>query len=670
MKCPICKEIDLVPVMTKNGVLVDLCPKCEGVWLDKGEIFYFTKAPAYLRWSIEEALKGAKPSSKVNPHTQDPLIELSLFGGKLVIDYCPKSGGIWLDKRELQRLPLAKKAGLKIDIDRNTRPGTQTEKRAPLVVLPNLGLVSGITLFLLYSLLALVLITLVNFGVLDSFLAILVGVAFAVLQFLFSPFLMDISLRWFYKVKWTAFEDLPSHLKSFLQDICSKHKIKIPRIGIIPDGSPNAFTYGHTPNNARIVITSGIKHLLETQELEAVVAHEIGHAVHWDMLIMTIAYLVPLILYYIFRTLIRMKTKGKDKSAPYRYAIAIASYIIYTISEYIVLWFSRVREYFADRFAGQATQSPNTLASALVKIGYGLAGKEKGKDNEKDQRAPQLESVKAMGIFDPTSARALAVTSYHPQSLGGEIDKENLKWAMKWDVWNPWAKYYELHSTHPLIAKRLLALSRQSEAIGKQPYITFDERRPESYWDEFFVDLFIRFLPLLAIIISIIWLIVSKDLALLKFGLVLLGVSYLINVTFSYKSSFFPEMNISSLLKKVKVSSVRPVPCTIKGKIIGRGIPGLIWSEDFVLQDKTGIIFLDYRQPLGIWNFLFGLLRAKRYIGQDITITGWYRRSPVPYVEIKSLETDSGTSNCYVFNVKIAWAVILIILGIGSVLFF
>ena len=57
--------------------------------------------------------------------------------------------------------------------------------------------------------------------------------------------------------------------------------------------------------------------------------------------------------------------------------------------------------------------------------------------------------------------------------------------AMKWDLWNPWATFYELNSTHPLTAKRLLHLSRQSEEFGEEPYITFNLSKPESYWDEF-----------------------------------------------------------------------------------------------------------------------------------------------------------------------------------------
>jgi len=142
------------------------------------------------------------------------------------------------------------------------------------------------------------------------------------------------------------------------------------------------------------------------------------------------------------------------------------------------------------------------------------------------------------------------------------------------------------------------------------------------------------------------------------------GFAYLGKIFFSYKFSYFPEMNVASLLKKIKVSAVRPVPCTIEGTIIGRGVPGLIWSEDFVLQDNSGIVFLDYRQPLAIWNWLFGLLRAKQYQGKRVKVVGWYRRSPVPYIEIKSFETDSGKSSCYVFKVKIGVALIIVGLGL------
>ena len=76
--------------------------------------------------------------------------------------------------------------------------------------------------------------------------------------------------------------------------------MKYPRIGYIDDGAPNAFTYGHTKNDARIVLTRGIFELLTEEEVKAVVAHELGHAVHYDMLFMTVAQLVPLFLYGVY----------------------------------------------------------------------------------------------------------------------------------------------------------------------------------------------------------------------------------------------------------------------------------------------------------------------------------------------------------------------------------
>jgi len=365
-----------------------------------------------------------------------------------------------------------------------------------------------------------------------------------------------------------------------------------------------------------------------------------------------------------------MESDGEDKSAAPRLAIAIASYILYIISQYVVLWLSRTREYYADRFAGDTTQNPNYLASGLVKIGYGLAGKESEKKKEdKEERNSGLEAVGALGIFDPESGVAMAVSSLSSVSaakrMGDEIDKENLIGAMKWDLWNPWAKYYEINSTHPLIANRLNHLSKQSEVLGKEPYIRFDEKKPESYWDEFFVDIVIRFLPQLTFVTGLAIFFVTNNAMWIGAGIFASGTTSLLKTKFSYKSDLFPEMSISSLLKKVKVSNVRPVSCKTKGTIIGRGIPGLIWSEDFVMQDETGIIFLDYRQPIPLWDFFFGLLRRAKYDHQEAEVVGWYRRAPVPFIELKSIKSrGENERKCYTYIAKYIWGGILSIMGL------
>ncbi len=556
--------------------------------------------------------------------------------------------------------------------------------------LPNLFIRSAMVLILLYALLTLVLIALTIFTPFTRGAALITGVVTATLQFIMAPGIIDRVLKRYYSMSWVKYEDLPVFLRNFITRTCRNIRMKNPRIGIIRDGAPNAFTYGHTPDNARIVLTSGIMDLLNEDELKGVVAHEIAHARHWDMLIMTAAQIVPLVLYYIFRGLAAMGDSGNGSSQDQNHRgdttgmIALASFVLYVVSEYIVLWLSRARECFADRFAGRITKNPESLASGLVKIGYGLAGKEaerksrqqKSKEQGKEKRKKHeeedtgFETVGALGIFDATRAAALAVSSLPSvgaaAKMGNEIDKENLRAAMKWELWNPWAKYYELGSTHPLIASRIHHLGRLSEMLGREPFIRFDEEKPESYRKEFMVDMFIKFLPVLVFIAFLAAAVVTGERLLLAAGISAAGFASFLKARFSYRFGVFPEKSVSDLLSEVKVSGIRPVPCRIKGVIIGRGIPGLVWSEDFVLRDDTGIIFLDYRQPLPFWDTFFGMFKRAEYDNQVAEVTGWYRRSPAPRIEIESIKVPGQKERkCYTYAARYVFAGIIAVAGLA-----
>jgi Zn-dependent protease with chaperone function len=509
-----------------------------------------------------------------------------------------------------------------------------------------------------------------------------------VLQFVFGPWLMDLSLRFLYKFSWVSPDELPPHLAEFVKRVAAEQKMKVPSFGLIHDGAPNAFTYGHTPNNMRIVITQGILDLLEPAEVEGVVAHEIGHGKNWDMLLMTIVQLVPLLLYYIYRLCL----SGKDKKNGYLTAVGVGAYVVYIASEYVVLWFSRCREYYADRFAGKVTGNPNALASALVKIGYGLAARGQSREQEQEQeqetagsskkkkkteRAPgALDAIGAMGIFDRKAAVAMVATMAGGGTTTVALSKENIKSAMQWDLWNPWATFYELNSTHPLIAHRLQYLGDQAAVMGQEPFVLFDRRKPESYWDDFAVDVLVMLLPLLLMLLGLgvaVGLGVSHLGAVaggskahwLVIGLPLLGmgIGSLIKTWRMYAAEYFAPLNVSGLLHKVKVSAVRPLPARLRGTIIGKGVPGLIWSEDFVMQDTSGILLLDYRQPLGLWEWLFGLLKAGQFAGKSVEAVGWFRRAPVPYLELKSITVDGITRNCYARHAKYVFAALLAVAG-------
>ena len=347
----------------------------------------------------------------------------------------------------------------------------------------NLFGISMLTMVGLYALLSIVVLGVcllvnipVSYGIIASIIAL-------ILQFLIAPFLTDLTMKWFYKVSFNV--ELPDYLKEYINDICQKEKIKAPRIGIIDDLAPNAFTYGRFKNDARLVITKGILEMLTEDEVKSVVGHEFGHIIHMDMLFMTVAQLVPLILYFLYQTFMNSESDDDNNNGA---IIAIVAYILYIISEYIVLWLSRTREYYADEYSIEITKNPNSLASALVKIGFGLSiGKTQIKENGKSKKIHSTSEIGALGIFDAKTSKSLIVTTNNKVD-----DKITIKNAMKWEMWNPWAFIYELRSTHPLISKRLLAISNYSNLYNQEPFITFDLKQEESYLDDFFIELIIK----------------------------------------------------------------------------------------------------------------------------------------------------------------------------------
>jgi Zn-dependent protease with chaperone function len=308
-----------------------------------------------------------------------------------------------------------------------------------LLALPNLFLRSVCTLALLYGLLGLVLITLATFNILTPSLAVLIGVAVVLLQYALGPWIMDLTLRFLYRMRWVQPEELPPHLEQFVRRVCDEERMRFPSFCVLDDGAPQAFTYGHHPGNARVVISRGLMTLLGPDELEAVVAHELGHARNWDMALMTLANLVPLLLYYVYYLGIQLRGGDKDKSGGAAVLVAVGAYVLYIVSEYIVLWFSRTREYYADRFSGRVTGKPNALASALVKIAYGLAAQDSkvraaeaaaGKKKETKSTAVVAGggALGALNIFDRSSAVNLVMSAATDggAAAGGHVDPERV----------------------------------------------------------------------------------------------------------------------------------------------------------------------------------------------------------------------------------------------------
>ena len=135
--------------------------------------------------------------------------------------------------------------------------------------------ISLLTITCLYGLLAAIVILIVMLCGGEILYAIVGSLIVLIIQFLISPWLTDLSMKLFYKAKFGY--EIPDYLKEFIEEVCRENNIKYPKIGFIDDGSPNAFTYGRTKKDARIILTRGIFELLKEEEVKAVVGHEMGH---------------------------------------------------------------------------------------------------------------------------------------------------------------------------------------------------------------------------------------------------------------------------------------------------------------------------------------------------------------------------------------------------------
>jgi hypothetical protein len=244
-----------------------------------------------------------------------------------------------------------------------------------------------------------------------------------------------------------------------------------------------------------------------------------------------------------------------------------------------------------------------------------------------------------------------------------DFSPEAMRRAMRWELWNPWARWYELGSTHPLPAKRIAALERAALAMGIRPSFSLRQRQPESYLDEFVVDLFAKALPATGFVVGMVILGVGGPVPrpiTLGLAAIAWGFALWSNRRFRYPGGVETPRRIAQLVGRVKVSAVRAVPGNVSGRIVGRGVPGLFYGWDLVLHDGSGFITLSYTQPSGLWMFLFGWLKAGSLVGKSAY--GWYRRDPGPRFELRQLDLDEGgtfMSFTYPVGQFAVWALML-----------
>jgi heat shock protein HtpX len=469
--------------------------------------------------------------------------------------------------------------------------------------------------------------------------ALLFSVGFIGLQFSISPWLIERILS----IDWDE-NELPAANRVFVEQLCLERGLHKPKIGIIHSGTPNAFSFGRFRSDARVVVTKGLLDVLTPEETNAVLAHEIGHIEHYDFAVMAVAALAPLILYQIYVWTDRVNNTR---------AIAWGAYLCYWIGQFLVLTLNRTREYYADHFSAEATRAPGDLSSALIKIAYGMVRadgeyqeamkKSSSSDKKLRKREHQLGgAISLLGIANLKSSQSLALAVADPAQAAA---------VMRWDVVNPWARFYQLNSTHPLTAFRVRALNVESESMHQSvqyPLPGSQALDRKLQFVEFPLELALWLAPWvlgfllffddrLARVLSLAHLSMVHLSA--PWLLILLGVTWMLRITYRYRGNF-EASRIGKLIEDTEVSQMRPRAVELRGEIVGNGVPGAFWSPDFVMRDESGMIFLLYRSSIPFARLFFALTNADRFIGEQVTLQGWFRRGLRPYVEISRLSAS------------------------------
>jgi heat shock protein HtpX len=286
-------------------------------------------------------------------------------------------------------------------------------------------------------------------GISNFYFYLGLSVALMFIQYLIGPKLIE----WTMRVSYINRKENP-RLYQMVESLAVRAEIPMPRIGIARIAIPNAFAFGRGLKDGRVCVTEGIMKLLNEEELKAVLGHELTHLKNRDVLTITLLSVIPMIMYRLAWQFL-FYGRRRDSRGGNTVVIGIIAFIFYFITNLLVLYASRIREYFADRGSVLLGNQPSSLASALYKLVYGSARMDK-------EDLKEFEGLKAFFINDPSQAlleiRELKALD---KDKSGTIDESELEAVINKKVkLNFGDLVLEALSTHPNMLKRIKQLSQ------------------------------------------------------------------------------------------------------------------------------------------------------------------------------------------------------------------
>lgn len=230
-------------------------------------------------------------------------------------------------------------------------------------------------------------------------------------------------------------------LHGTIDRLCALANMPKPRVAIAQTDMPNAFATGRNSKNAVLCVTTGLLRRLDQKELEGVIAHEMSHVAHKDVVVMTIASFLGIIAALLVRFAFygelfgggggRGRGAGNNNNGgalPVMLIVMAVGIVVYAISFLLIRLLSRYRELAADRAGALLTGQPSALASALTKVSGAMS---------------------AIPTRDLRQAQALNAFYFAPALKADQLSLSTV------------------FSTHPSLERRLKQLSDISAQLGK-----------------------------------------------------------------------------------------------------------------------------------------------------------------------------------------------------------
>lgn len=260
------------------------------------------------------------------------------------------------------------------------------------------------------------------------------GLVIAIAMNFFSYFFSDKLALMTYSARPVTPQENPevySRVYPLVQGLTQRMGLPMPKLWLIPDASPNAFATGRNPQHASVAFTEGILSLMNDRELEGVVAHEMGHVLHRDILISSVAATLASAITFLARMAFWAGMFGGGRRDDDRDGSAAGSLFMLIFAPIaamlIQMAISRTREYSADAASAKYTGSPDGLINALYKLERGI------------QRVPMEDA-------NPSTAHMFIL---NPFRNGGLV---------------------RLFSTHPSTEERIARLeAMRGDAFGNMP---------------------------------------------------------------------------------------------------------------------------------------------------------------------------------------------------------